>query len=584
VTCYGCEKEPFEVREPQDAVDISAGGAGKCAVSASGRLYCARIGGGLLKVAGVEDVVGVSVGETHTCILKKTGVVQCSGSNADGQLGFIDLAMPKAGFEDVPDILDGAVVKTGRFHTCVLRKTGHVACFGRVGQGWLGIGPEPSERALRTRPGVVVEVKGLEDAIDLAEGGACAIRKGGAAYCWGENIHGAVGDGTLEDALVPVPVKGLSSVSQVARGRKSSCAVDLNGDLQCWGDLPKYEPKRVLGLTDAMAISLTANSAYAVRRNGSIVSWGRDERTPYVRGKEARSTAQPEARYDLTDVTAITAHNGDHKTYDACALRGAGEVVCLELSLVFRPGISDATSIALGALAGCAVRKSGAVSCWGMNAFGECGPGGDDVAAKKAVDMPIQDAVAVAAGAHTMCALRSGGGVVCWGSNLNGLLGNGTKNDNVKYGVPVPVSNLTDAVSLAMSGAQACAVRKGGQVVCWGKNERHLVDSDARELVEPTNAHISDAISLVAAETGFCAARSNGKTTCWGVGGWLLAGVAPDDDGQSDLPISDVTALSFGKAFGCAVQKSGQPWCWGEEEHGEVGAGDGRVLVKFPHP
>jgi alpha-tubulin suppressor-like RCC1 family protein len=65
------------------------------------------------------------------------------------------------------------------------------------------------------------------------------------------------------------------------------------------------------------------------------------------------------------------------------------------------------------------------------------------------------------------CALRRSGQVVCWGSNEIGVLGNGTNDWSAE---PVAVSGLSDAVELAHGGtdAHSCARKQSGAVVCWG--------------------------------------------------------------------------------------------------------------------
>jgi alpha-tubulin suppressor-like RCC1 family protein len=37
---------------------------------------------------------------------------------------------------------------------------------------------------------------------------SCGLAVGGAAYCWGNNPDGELGDGTTTNRLTPVPVAG----------------------------------------------------------------------------------------------------------------------------------------------------------------------------------------------------------------------------------------------------------------------------------------------------------------------------------------------------------------------------------------
>jgi alpha-tubulin suppressor-like RCC1 family protein len=36
----------------------------------------------------------------------------------------------------------------------------------------------------------------------------CGVTTGDRAYCWGNNFHGQLGDGSIDDRYVPVPVLG----------------------------------------------------------------------------------------------------------------------------------------------------------------------------------------------------------------------------------------------------------------------------------------------------------------------------------------------------------------------------------------
>jgi hypothetical protein len=74
--------------------------------------------------------------------------------------------------------------------------------------------------------------------VDLALGPfhGCGIVEGGAAYCWGTNTGGVLGDGTTTDSAVPIPVRGELRFAQIsAESSDHTCGVTTTGSLFCWG-------------------------------------------------------------------------------------------------------------------------------------------------------------------------------------------------------------------------------------------------------------------------------------------------------------------------------------------------------------
>jgi alpha-tubulin suppressor-like RCC1 family protein len=73
-------------------------------------------------------------------------------------------------------------------------------------------------------------------AVSAGPGGdACALDTAGAAFCWGSNPSGQVGDNTLADTTLPAAVSGALTFSQISAGSEATCGVTTSGDAYCWG-------------------------------------------------------------------------------------------------------------------------------------------------------------------------------------------------------------------------------------------------------------------------------------------------------------------------------------------------------------
>ena len=57
----------------------------------------------------------------------------------------------------------------------------------------------------------------------------------GAAFCWGQNPHGELGDGTTEDRSTPTPVLGDHTFVSLTGGITHTCGITDDGAALCWG-------------------------------------------------------------------------------------------------------------------------------------------------------------------------------------------------------------------------------------------------------------------------------------------------------------------------------------------------------------
>jgi hypothetical protein len=219
---------------------LTAGLAHTCGVSGGGRAACwgrnlnGQLGNGTRDDrtsprAVFGDVLfrSLSAGWHHTCGLSTDGRVYCWGLNDEGQLGDgsrLDRLVPTG----VPGAFTS--VSAGNAHTCGV-SGGEVLCWGDNSFGQLGDGSLED----RTRP---VRVQGLPGPpVRLATGAVhtCALLEGGQAFCWGQNLHGQLGDGTTQNQGTPTAVAGDLRFITLHAGGALTCGFSTDGSEYCWG-------------------------------------------------------------------------------------------------------------------------------------------------------------------------------------------------------------------------------------------------------------------------------------------------------------------------------------------------------------
>lgn len=233
---------------------FSPGGAHTCAL-ADGKPYCwglsvsGQVGDGtttnrLTPVAvdttgalAGRQVTALTTGDTESCVLAD-GTPYCWGERFDG-FSLVPTLVPTA----VPDpggYLTGKTVTSisaGLLYGCLVAD-GAPYCWGLNNEGQLGDGTFAPKAALTP-----VDMSGA-----LAGKTVTAVRAGlrtscaladGAAYCWGDNQFGQVGDGTTDDRPTPVAVDRSGAlagrtVTGIRVGSYFTCAVG-DAELLCWG-------------------------------------------------------------------------------------------------------------------------------------------------------------------------------------------------------------------------------------------------------------------------------------------------------------------------------------------------------------
>lgn len=367
--------------------------------------------------AGTANWRQVSAGQVHACGIRTTGRLYCWGNDGFGRLGNggadVDRTTP---VQVAGNATNWTSVSVGWSHTCALRDTRRLYCWGENGFGELGIGTTTT-----TFRNVPTLVGTAADWVQVSAGQfhTCARKANGRLFCWGRDLVGEVGNGGGNDNAIPSPTQvagGFTDWRAVSAGRNHTCGRRAigSGTLFCWGlntwgqlgnggvGTTQPSPSQVLGATSWTAVSAGEFHTCGRRSTGRLYCWGHD-----VSGQ-------------LGD--------GDPFLQQNTPVQVAGNVTTW-------------TSFSADGFNTCARRSNGRLFCWGENSVGQLGNNDANFVDRSA---PVQvygnrtDWGAPNVGESFACATRTSRRLYCWGNDSVGQLGNGGANTNRR--IPVEVA------------------------------------------------------------------------------------------------------------------------------------------------
>ncbi len=328
----------------------------------------------------------------------------------------------------------------------------------------------------------------------------------------GEDIPGATSPTMILQNVQPGHAGRYRVVAHNASGTTFSVEAPLTlVPVAAWGSAsilipsssPVYNPTLVPSYVgEVVSLAAGTSSSLALRRDGSVASWGANVRyIPYAYSPTA------------SGLTAISASAGY-----AVGLRADGTVVAWGGTTHQIPAeLTNAIAVAAGGDHSLALRDDGTVIAWGNNDYGQV-----------TVPADATRIVALAGGGNHSLALRNDGTVIAWGSDESGQ-------------TEVPI-DLTNAVAISAGLNHSLALRDDGTVAAWGGNDFGQAN---------VPAGLADVVAIAAGENHNLALRSDGTAVAWGL----------SDLGQAEPPafLTNVVALAGGGGHSLALVGDGQP-------------------------
>ena len=336
-----------------------------------------------------------------------------------------------------------------------------------IAEGTTGVKVQDETNGLETVVQVIVGKRDFSNIYKIVAGNSHTVllKNDGTVWSWGDNTYGQLGNGQIsgEQTENPVQVLGvngqgyLTDVVDVAAGTSFTVALRKNGEVVAWGrndygqlgntndvtENPIYvKDKNGNKLTGVTDISAARDHAAAVKADGTVWTWGRNDYG------------------QLGNNTTITS-NYAVQVLDS---KGTGY-------------LNNIKDVSVGSAYVTALAKDGTVWSWGYGTSGQMGNG-----AKTTQKLPVQaknvtDVQKIIAGYYTTTALKTDGTVWAWGYNGYGQLANGTTTSSatavqVKLNSTTYLTNVKDIGGIANT---KYALTEDGIVYGWGLNSTNEI-------------------------------------------------------------------------------------------------------------
>ncbi len=325
-------------------------------------------------------------------------------------------------------------------------------------------------------------------------------------------------------------------------GDHSSCAVDTNSVLRCWGS----DSNGQLGLGTLLNsnVPLMVGSGFmtspsnpgqtvisggdgytvAFKKDGSLWAWGYNDWGQFGDGTQTGSSTPKQIGTGFTSVTA-----GRHTTF--------------------------------------AIKSDGSLWAWGRNSQGQLGDGTKtDSPTPKQIGTGFTSVV-VAPDPYiaTTFAIKSDGSLWAWGSNWYGQLGDGTSTESL-----TPKQVGTGFASVISTGFSTFALTTDGSLWAWGTNSNGQL-GDGTKTDSLTPKQIGTGFMTVASYAGRTVAiKSDGSLWAWGAtnleSGATNWSLIPKQIGTGFISLA-------GGSTNFAIKSDGSLWAWGENSSGQLGDG-----------
>jgi len=537
----------------------------------------------------------------------------------------------------IPSISRGLSV--GGSHACAILYDDSLWCWGRNSDGQLG----DNSLANKYLPTPIVSDIHWKK-VSLGSANGCAMDFDNVVWCWGRDLY-ANSLGLSGTNVIPVKFPLEKNWLDFEVESDVLCALNQEKrvNLECWGTsegLPDFDKIGELELTTyedqlfSNSYAMNLVSSCAIDSNKQLWCWGTNNDAELGYGIATEKVTSKELGPipgEWLSVTVVRGYSSRDQGH-ACGIKKNNGLWCWGGNLYGQLGLGNTPlqstpvevtpgskwhQIALGPLSSCGIQTNNTLWCWGSNEFGRIG-----LNTLENTLLPKQVGTSnkwrdVSAYGYNKCAAQFDGTIWCTGDNSYGQLGIGEWSSQVD-----PSKIMVDVKLIQGNSSQVCALNQDGKLFCWGgvlidgSGKTSIYKRHTPQLISNENIYREFGISTFIG----CGLTIAGSIQCWGnVGGgfdnpvtkfytpivvgepgvWLNIAVANHNvcaikednslwcledfdyfDRSNTKNPDNVNVFSFkliddsqewqtvfaNTAFACAMDVEQDLWCWGDAE------------------